>query len=1819
MSIPIQNQSGTLNIVIPSISYPSGSTLYFPSGANPDLTSVTIDVSSGAQVILGDLDNASDLPCPVSITVSVNTNVTMIGEIDFKDRVLVTLPTKFNLGTVPTLNFGSNTSAATVTFANKNSGDGHYPLEFKNSKGAVTINNNGTELYFHVDPSTGCIENFNLPLTQASHVTGTHLTYIIGQNVIDHYDALDPNTYAHTGAAYDLWFAGTTVIDGVDYPICPFSVLDPPPAALKIHIMNLSDGAPNVVSFDFTNYYVYPAANGEITFPLDISVGVDCCANISHAIIDADTDRQTLYLRGPGNLVLVEEGEEPHRVSTVSLRPLENGIVNIDFNGGDYGTIYGNPYVLLAPGNYYASTNTEEYGIDPTIIYGRFTFQLEGGGDYSFPLSTTGPLHIQLLGNSTIVDSSLSNGMIIEFNNHELELSGCIIGACSLINPSIYNDHTYLIYSPDDEFYSSNLTLTNTVLKIGNSCNFIIPEIEVSVDEASRLRMCEGTFNMAFSTVENQGLSDVPTELTTENGLYSFQPVSGGILNTVAMESVTISGSVVYSQLKVDSTEYNVETAGNVYHSSTDYNTPLVLTGNDTTLSEATPDTWYMSTVRPNTAHPYEGEFSGGSHRNGVLLIGTGGGGTFDASHGSWYGIHAYLVDPSGCMYVFDQVGYTEFDGSLYGLELETSSEYAADATYRLSFNTSAGITLQPEDGSVFDISHSSIYSGPLPYALTMRGTSVGSLQTRGTTALYAMEGNGTYSNPGEAAQYVLTTGPYVQPTLVYCGSDTETYDIAEHDHELEVISGIYLMPLAGSQVFQLITPSLYDEDNERFYIYSNSSIGNTATTLRSGQFNHWTVYTTDVPTTLEGNVYNYVSGDSTLEVHGNATVTVVDGSLHINSSVTVERLFTLGSSDESLNFVVNRPPTITEESGASYKYGIFADTRGTINTSGMTLDPNNLEVYWPNLSNLSVAQPYLCSADRDYVAYSYDCVGEAAAVDLDSWSGTSDVLWAFCVGSPTLPSQSITVSLNTVYTSVGSTSDYEDFDSGYYGYQVDGVDGRTVTHSGFVGGNALHRGTIRINSTNIYIPDLTVHADVSCTREIIPFVYTVNQTSGYGGDEPYIYIDDTALLDACGNAGDIFTVYLNRPCSFDIWIYPSDRSDSIQYEINDIIRSGPDATRSVVKYQDVSNNYLTYDQYTGAGRAAAKKISAYQEQVEMTMLYDPTNTLYFRNGIVAFDGHTSRTYGEGQVYRAEHDWDWPSSRESNFLFVDLDTSIGANPLIWRNGVYLTTDEPTLYDSYDDNENTAQLGVLHINSANYSDATVTYDVSVRLHSSAIGSHVLYISANDTNPEGFDFSVSTVDGGVTIGTDGGSYTATYSGTGDHELMFHFVTNRPLDQYEFMQQVTANITLEDTAAIESVDDVPLGQTTYLRTYFYLPPVILVGVATEQLGPGDLDQMHYLYNNSEAANAEARPLIDRGDSVYYTFMTVGTPNAGGLNLWVGLYSDISVSDMGPFNFGPDGQYSGFELDYNIFSEHGYYGHWQYEIPQFSETLHAIDNSLDIELTVANHRSWAAFGHYTTYYSSYDQYFEFNGDNSMNALQTAYYVSWLTDFDDERTIVGTVSVGPAADVGYGTLTEQAGSGDWVSSETTIYPTSRIYEIALTVSLSSIPYNAYTDGNNTTIRLYPAFYDENNQRLDLNEGEGVYMYSNNSLTDLVTSVEIGGQEEVTLYLNLSHLTAEFVSIRFEDDSDDNNEDTDYYSLEDSSGSLVTISYSGLPFGEVAALVFNLGNWTIRSNPDGDLLFQYSVLKVDGENDVLASYILPHTTVPSNLITTEAL
>ena len=242
--------SGLLQIGVFDISTNTNNSqfYYFPSGANPSCTNLTINVTtSGTIANIGSNSIASKFAFPVTINADKNTIVNLLGELNFDASLILNLngvknTSKSNL---PLINIGTSANHATVNVNGKiTCNNGGY--------GKIYLRNRLTKMTFILNAQTANEALFNVSPNEIDYGTdisgSTLVNVIVPQDVItDTIDTTDKLLYPSVwtpNIRYNMILTGSTT----NTPIKPWS--DAVNIGDRPDMIFISGGN---IAFDFTN------------------------------------------------------------------------------------------------------------------------------------------------------------------------------------------------------------------------------------------------------------------------------------------------------------------------------------------------------------------------------------------------------------------------------------------------------------------------------------------------------------------------------------------------------------------------------------------------------------------------------------------------------------------------------------------------------------------------------------------------------------------------------------------------------------------------------------------------------------------------------------------------------------------------------------------------------------------------------------------------------------------------------------------------------------------------------------------------------------------------------------------------------------------------------------------------------------------------------------------------------------------------------------------------------------------------------------------------------------------------------------------------------------------------------------------------------------------------------------------------------------------------------------------------------------------------------------------------------------------------------
>lgn len=1795
---------------------------YFPSGANTSCTNLIVTVTgSGSAVTIGSPSYSSVFDFPVTLDISLDTTVNFVGELDFKQGLTIDfdgLPSTGPLALrsprrLPLVNFGTGSNALNGTFYAPTG-----PLITFIRSANIYFRNNDTIVYMHLNPAVnsgnGCVATYNNKFNVDPNVTNTLLYYIIDQEMIDNAEgALFPNSFWATGPAYNMIFTGTTDTSDGDIGICPWS-LDPaymPSVSMDVFINNN-------VTFDFTQYVYDEEGNESIstgympqTLHVDVSSGY--ILTVKNIILEASPNDQAFKLYGSGIAHFSTDSETD--APLVTLISDNSGYVYIDYNSGDYGSITGHAGVALVPGVQRPDPNTEDYGVDPTYAYEQFDFELTQSGTYEFTDFSEYPVNLTIGATPvTISGSSFGQGMNITFGatvDHSvtMTLDNTYVGGPT-VNidgpaPADTDGNLYLIYSTDPE-YATLIVNPNSTLEITTSMNFILPSITVSGSGATYKinALPDNVGSYIFNSTIEHDVVFAPTVVqlnTCGSYILAIDDLEFKVKSVV--DDTVISDSTVHSSLSVNGTDHSVTTRGNVYYSTDNtFSSPLSILGT-VTMSSSNPDTWYMSA---SDTYPYSGTFASDSQQYGTIYLGNGSGGSYNMSNSSWYGMNSVILTDNGGSYILNNI--TTGHGS--NMELTGNS-----GSSNLQLNSSAGVTLIANSGYTYNLNTSDVASGTQDGAIILSGNG-GTVDIGSTTSTFTAQ-------HGKAIVFDTTDGDvtltYSTDPILRYQADLSAYNFgaANTIHTMEYDVGIYLYDPLNAYNFT------FNGFDASIMITGDSTLA--ATPIITGStFNHGvdlhTLSSSQI--TVSGSDFYYTQPETVILMSGAGTVYLnPTNNLH-HECESLDRFFQVGYTEggDSCTLISRDALNIINEEGYSWDYGVTAYTTGNINLGPIVFrtDPaaSHTTVRWYNLYEGS-GQPFL--SNQRYIAYSYDPVSTVGFERYESYfelngNNLSSYPFAICSGDPSLNGDSapqLTTTLRVVSSDLITSDDratlnevFNDWTDNYYG-AFDGSD--VQNNTGVINGNALISYTLDLNAAALYLGGLTVdtsfvESDFSNNGHnrygvtpIAPFVYSINDHVNIPNLTVTDYEDEDEETNyyvplSTGNIARILYT-LDTGCVLPVYIMPYTGTVNDSVTVDDIRYAGYVTTREYIEYQSRANDevYLSYDEYinAGANSGTVQYIDA-GDTAKNFMITSISGEEYFSYAVLPFYGYFCRDPTQTTVYLASNSARTEPSSYSHILVIHNE-EVGQYPypMISDTGSgFYTTDSVTL----NTNEDGSQVGTFTKNSV-YNSSTVgyTYDFwfKATVDTSGGGDHIYQLAGNTDN---FSYTFSTTDPSVNL-TDHSDSTATVRVHGrdedGHRIGVSIVTNNGMSAYDFNEALIPSIEMTETAELFTLGTLTEDGVVTVNTNVTLPPVILVGFG--DLDDNALNSMEYSGAISHNYNRESDP------SQYLTVKTVGSIADGEeLNFRIGFSSsDAAMADAVDSNSASQ--------TITMTSDDGHSKTYEFDVSQLSETDKILNDGMTFTVTPDDEN--------TTYNG-----ITLNGNGAGQAayqLITISAAEFVLATDDFRNIQFAYSVGPyetIPDSSINNYSDPDDATDWtVASSVNIYPTSRIYDIGFNVNLNSSPYYR-TDATNATVYVDLSFNDGSGHGLTIGEG-GFNVYSDASFATLSDdTLELNNSNwsgGLNFYINapdcsIAGVTPQTINVLYKVRATD----TDYSDMDSNWHLLCVVDYSGLPTGEVAALKFNLGNWVIQSDANGNLLFQYSVLRVDGTNDILGTYRL---------------
>ncbi len=1786
---------------------------YFPSGHNSSCNSLIITVTgSGSSINIGSPRHASVFDFPVTLDISLDTTVNLVGPVFFNYGLTVdfdVLPLHGLPRHLPLFNIGTGTNPVDANFYAPTG-----PLISFIRSGNIYFRNNASTVHMHLNPAAnsgnGCVATYNNKFNVDPAVTNTLIYYVIDQEMIDNAEgALFPNSFWATGPAYNMVFTGTTG-EGV---INPWS-LDPayvPSVSMEVFI-------DNNITFDFTQY-VYDE-NGDETISvgvmpqtMSVTVSGGYTLNLQNVSIEASPNDQAFKLYGPGTTHF--NVDEDTGLPLVTLTADNSGYVYINNSGGSYGNITGHPSVYMTSGSYSTiGNNGLPYGIDPAHIFEQFVFGLTQSGTYVFSDFSVYPINLTIGASPiTISGATFSQGMNIVFGasvDHSVTVvlnNTYVGGSTANINgpaPTDPDSNVYLIYSVDPE-YSTLIVNPNSVLEITNCMNFILPSISVSGSGATYKidAIPDYAGHYTFNTdIENSVVFSPTVVRLNTCGAYILDVDDSALKVKSYTTGTRIIDSEVHSSLSVDGTTYDVTTAGNTYYSpyETALVTPLLLSGT-VTMSGSAPDTWYMGA---NNAYPYSGNYAVSSYQYGTIHLGNGGGGTYTMSNSSWYGMNAITMDDNGGTYILNDVS-TSHNTNMQLTGNSGSSNVAIQST--------AGVTLKAHSGYVYNINGSSIASGTQNGAIILAGTE-GSVNLNSTASTLIAQG-------GKAIIYDTTSGAVTvsystDPTLLYQASSTAyNFGASNTVHTMEYDLGFKLYDPYNSCNFT------FDGFAQAIKIVGDGAVASTPVIVDSS-FAYGVELNTLASSqiTVSCNTFYYPSSGIVILTSGAGTVYFTPMNNLRHNCNALDRFIQVGTTDgsDSCSLVSSDVLNIVNSENYTWNYGIKAYTTGTINAGAMTFPSGALHtnVRWYNLYT-KTGQPFLSNCR--YIAYSYDpsgTLGFQRYADHFELGGNTVTSYPFaiCSGDPSLNgyngahkpqlTSTLRVTDSSLITSCDSSTlaaSYNNWARSYYG-SFDGSNTQVNTDLSY--GHTLVSYNISLGSTSCYLGHLRVdlsfveldfsnngHNTYGVTP-IAPFKYTITDNVSV----PNMYVVDwnnpnnqyVALSN--DNTAKI-TCSLSNTCVLPVYMIPYTDADDTVVTCSGLIYTGPTTTRNYIKHQSAADAtvYLTYANYINPSinTTTIQSIAAGSGSTNFRIT-SVSGESYFTYGRLPFYGYFCRDPTKTSTNITSSTAGIPPAEYRNTLIINNDP-FGQYPYPIVNDTsigYGITQNEVIHP----NEDGAEVGTF-IKRSTYDDSRVHYSFrywfKATLNTSGgIEDHIYDISADSSY---FNYNFSTIDGSVTL-VDNNNNTATahIGGTDqrNHSIDVSITTKNNLSTYYFNSTVTPVIKMAETSVLTTLGTIIHTSDVSINTNFVLPPVVLVGYGN--VADSAMASMNCSGNQTHSFNRADVP------EQIITLKTVGNIASGKtLNYATGFSASTAA-----MNAAVDSNSTSQTITMTSANEHS--TTYTYDVAQLGDTHKALNDGMTFTMTPdpAN----------TTYNS-----ITLNGNGSSQLAYRLITVS-ATEFslatDEYRNIQFNYSVGPymnAPDSSLNNYSDPNNAASWtIDNSVNIYPTSRIYDIGFTVSLNSLPYNV-SDATSGTVSIDLSFNDNCGNGLIIGSNR-FYVYSDNSLTTLSSNtltLSSNWSDGVSFYIyapdcSVGGVIPETIRVQYKV----NATGTDYSGIGSAWHTLCVISYRDLPTGEIAAIRFNLGNWLIQSDPNGNLLFQYSVLRVDGTNDILGTYIL---------------
>lgn len=671
----------------------------------------------------------------------------------------------------------------------------------------------------------------------------------------------------------------------------------------------------------------------------------------------------------------------------------------------------------------------------------------------------------------------------------------------------------------------------------------------------------------------------------------------------------------------------------------------------------------------------------------------------------------------------------------------------------------------------------------------------------------------------------------------------------------------------------------------------------------------------------------------------------------------------------------------------------------------------------------------------------------------------------------------------------------------------------------------------LTLNNSNSHVNRICVHMSKKTCFKVYVFP-TPNNSYNIGSGTTFNSIQYNDIngdpLDNSDNYGNLYNTALLLQYSIldDIDIYDSYTEYFDNTNVSDVnyINSGCRETNFNVRLVWSSDYTLDQIMDKGAFSFVLSATSSFAKN-----LFTPTTSI---------TGYTITLNTEPSTTQ-------DSSIRSNMLIINNDeTQYYKSPLVSIGGTDFSYGTVQLYSDNDDTQTgTVVKGSMLDSNVTY--VTYSFNIYVKMlmdtynsttdHSILIEPDITYVTSSKYN---FTYTKTISNSNFSIAHINGTNNCRITFPNNYfnalQITVSVQTNQRLDNYIFNNHEQLKFTLTEDIQLKTLaneSDTPSEYQTNVNTYFYLPPVVMVGVHTTPITPSDITLLL-------TDDYENTVISYSSPTAYVTVMTIGViPD----NLYLYYSFDLlklKGTDLNPSE-NPILSFT-FEQDYEQDFTPNTLSSSTNLLANFNTQM---ANKINFNTPSSNESKYLtippggfrAVGVFTFTSRGEDEPYYIIGSNSFikirptiayNPIKLTNFSNYVRDLDIDKIDYLKISYSSVAEedkhkliVNYGIgnfnnlhqtvlsasrYEQTPSSNDWYEGQTTyegsnltIYPSSRIYTIKINPILNSAPYNPDTgSGTDFSVDLLfvsrihseysePRSYDDMDTDTSYNSGGG--------------------------------------------------------------------------------------------------------------------------------------